>query len=137
VVKSSWGSTWGDCRDKLQNTLKHLDNWGSLKYGDIPKKVKSIQETLTNLKNKIPNEATIQQIKIEERALDELLAKEELWWSQRAKVQWLKSGDLNTKYFHYKASQRKRKNHIHQIYDPWAGSGEIPITCTRFLWIIS
>lgn len=49
--------------------------------------------------------------------MDDLLRKEKLWWAQRAKVQWLKHGDLNTKYFHYKAHQRKRKNIIHSIKD--------------------
>jgi len=118
VVNSTWGSTLGDCPDKLQATLNHLDSWERLKFGDIPKKVKITQETLTTLKNRIPNEEIIQQIKTEEKTLDDLLVKEELWWSQRAKVQWLKFGDLNTKYFHHKASQRRRKNHIHQISDP-------------------
>jgi hypothetical protein len=46
-----------------------------------------------------------------------LLRHEELWWAQRAKVQWLKHGDLNTKFIHYKASQRKRKNYVHSITD--------------------
>lgn len=52
-----------------------------------------------------------------ENQLDELLKQEELWWSQRAKAHWLKNGDLNTKYFHQKASQRKRKNTITSIQD--------------------
>ena len=52
-----------------------------------------------------------------EPSLDELLKQEEIWWAQRAKVHWLQQGDLNTKYFHHKASQRKRKNHIYSIQD--------------------
>jgi len=52
-----------------------------------------------------------------ETNLDELLKQEELWWDQRAKAHWFKNGDLNTKYFHQKSSQRKRKNTITNIQD--------------------
>ena len=38
-------------------------------------------------------------------------------WGQRAKVQWLKDGDRNTRFFHSKASQRRRKNFIKGLYD--------------------
>jgi hypothetical protein len=40
-----------------------------------------------------------------------------MWWSQRAKTLWLIHGDKNTKFFHQKASQRRRKNKIEAIKD--------------------
>ncbi|XP_062013973.1 uncharacterized protein LOC133730390 [Rosa rugosa] len=36
---------------------------------------------------------------------------------QRAKVTWLKEGDRNTGFFHRKATNRKRKNAIHGLFD--------------------
>jgi hypothetical protein len=36
----------------------------------------------------------------------------DIYWKQRANVQWLNSGDKNTKYFHAFALERKRMNKI-------------------------
>lgn len=50
------------------------------------------------------------------KELNDLLDSEEIMWQQRAKVQWLTLGDHNTKFFHSKASERK-KNTISKIQD--------------------
>lgn len=43
---------------------------------------------------------------------DTLLLAKETYWKQRSKIQWLKSGDPNTHFFHQRANYRKRKNWI-------------------------
>lgn len=47
--------------------------------------------------------------------LDEQRLTEELLWIQRSTADWLKEGDLNTKYFHSKASQRHKANTITKL----------------------
>ena len=42
---------------------------------------------------------------------------EEKMWQQRSRVQWLKNGDQNTKFFHGTTTQRKRKNFIKGLCD--------------------
>ena len=49
--------------------------------------------------------------------LNALYEKEEKMWQQRSRVQWLKNGDQNTKFFHGIATQRKRKNFIKGLRD--------------------
>ena len=49
--------------------------------------------------------------------MDELLYKEEMMSLQRSRLEWLKHGDRNTKFFHRKARWRARKNKIKGLWD--------------------
>jgi hypothetical protein len=49
-----------------------------------------------------------------------LLYREEMMWMQRSRVDWLKEGDRNTKFFHSKVVWRARKNNVMQLIDDHA-----------------
>ena len=49
--------------------------------------------------------------------INDLLDSKEILWHQRSRVQWYGQGDRNTKFFHLKATQRKKKNTITRLWD--------------------
>ncbi|KAK3194626.1 hypothetical protein Dsin_025936 [Dipteronia sinensis] len=52
-----------------------------------------------------------------EEKLDEALIVEERYWCQRAKVEWMNSGDRNSVFFYAKASTRKVRNRMSGLFD--------------------
>jgi hypothetical protein len=59
----------------------------------------------------------VQRQKTVQKELEPLLEKSNLNWRQRAKVNWLRSGDRNTKYFHACANYWRKSNTIYAIFD--------------------
>lgn len=49
--------------------------------------------------------------------MEEWYFREELLWKQRSRCDWLKEGDMNTKFFHAKASSRHKLNQIRELKD--------------------
>jgi predicted CoA-binding protein len=94
-----------------------MNTWGQNQFGSIPQKIKKAQAELQDLNNNSDMADMMVQIQNKENELDKLLEKEEMWWSQRSRVQWLQHGDKNTKFFHQKASQRRQRNMIDAIQD--------------------
>ena len=65
-----------------------------------------------------------EEIKQVRKDINDLIDSEELYWCQRSKAHWVKEGDRNTKYFHARASERRKQNTILGIWDKfdcWCG----------------
>ena len=61
--------------------------------------------------------ALVDRIRETKTEINNMLHQEELAWRQRSRAIWLLVGDKNTKFFHQKATQRKRKNHIRGVFN--------------------
>lgn len=66
---------------------------------------------------KVDKPASWRVINMLEQQLDSVLKVEERYWSQRARIEWLRSGDQNTRFFHSKASARRIRNRIGGMFN--------------------
>ncbi|XP_057444610.1 uncharacterized protein LOC130736850 [Lotus japonicus] len=117
VVTESWctGGTYFLAR--IAAVSSALDGWGRSKFGNLPRKIADQQALLQNLQEKIQTEQVRLATSEASKELDNLLEQEEIWWGQRSRATWLKHGDKNSKFFHQKASQRRKRNMIEQLRD--------------------
>jgi hypothetical protein len=119
VVEQAWqkrnpGSDLGALAMRLQSVTKKLKDWSRANFGQVTKELEALRKKVEALERDDPvrNWEAILQAK---KKLDELLYREEMMWLQRSRINWLKEGDRNTKYFHQKARWRARKNRIKQL----------------------
>uniref|UniRef100_A0A7N2N012 Reverse transcriptase n=1 Tax=Quercus lobata TaxID=97700 RepID=A0A7N2N012_QUELO len=102
-------------KEKIAGCGVELHAWGSSKtYPDIDR-IKVLQRRAESLGTAECTEENKNEFLAVSKELDDLLRKQEIFWAQRSRVSWLKHGDKNTKFFHSKASQRKRRNFIKGI----------------------
>lgn len=95
------------CRMALIQWSKHIGNNSAVKI----QKIKEDMEVLSNRGQQRDWEAW-DKLKAQ---LDIAYKEEEMFWSQKARVQWLAEGDKNTKFFHASVMQRRQSNRIDHL----------------------
>jgi hypothetical protein len=116
AVEEAWSrrvpcNDLGDVSSSLRLMMSSLYSWKHTKFKSIPKEIEKKRELLDNLRQFNDAESVLKRVGLE-KEMDELLYREEIFWMQRSRIAWLREGDKNTKYFHRRASWRKKKNNI-------------------------
>lgn len=118
VIDIAWKRGIGGGRT-LAETLKicgdRIKDWNDNVFGNVHRKMKSLQKELEHIKKQERSDNSIARETAIPIEMDEWRLREELLWKQRSRAYWLKDGDLNTKYFHARASQRRRTNTINRL----------------------
>ncbi|XP_039797761.1 uncharacterized protein LOC120662746 [Panicum virgatum] len=102
---------------KVTEVHEDLHVWDQEVLKRPVQRIKKLKRELEHLRRgPISEESTAAQKEILLR-IELLLEQEELEWVQRARANWLKHGDRNTKFFHQFASARRTKNMIKGLVD--------------------
>lgn len=104
----------GDIRQGLRDLMTELHVWSKSQFGNI---VRELEKSRCQLEELMSMNADRKEIRKVEDHMNELLYREELLWLQRSRVDWLKDGDRNTKFFQRKAVWRARKNKVKRLID--------------------
>jgi hypothetical protein len=104
----------GDVSATVKGVAGDLIEWKK-SLGDLEKRTARVRKELERCRRMSVSQAQIHKEQVLKYKLDKLETQQELFWKQRAHVNWLKNGDRNSKYFHSFASERKRVNRIKKL----------------------
>ncbi|KAG7548894.1 Endonuclease/exonuclease/phosphatase, partial [Arabidopsis suecica] len=117
-IRMGWSTAEGPdttLLDRIQRCRKSMARWKKQADLNSRDRINRLQTSHEAEISKLhPNYNLLKQIKGE---LARALQEEELFWRQKCREEWLKSGDLNTKFFHNSVKGRKLQNRILMLLD--------------------
>ncbi|KAF7831289.1 ribonuclease H [Senna tora] len=113
-LKNTWKKEV-DLNNMLDQLRVSLKEWNKNVFGNIMKRKKNLINRLSGIQVAKNKKCSPFLDKLERKLsqeLEEVLNQEEVVWFQKARCQWIKDSDRNTKYYHAKAINRRRRNKI-------------------------
>ncbi|XP_074313724.1 uncharacterized protein LOC141648916 [Silene latifolia] len=115
TIKKAWEEDDWNVVDTIARCARELQKWKGVSIGKIMRDLSRKRRRLKWLNVNERTVANVRERKAVIKDINSLLRQEEVFWRQRSRALWLKEGDRNTKYFHRKAGQQKKKNRIGRI----------------------
>ncbi|XP_027060814.2 uncharacterized protein [Coffea arabica] len=125
VIRGAWdrpvqGAPLRVLCQKLMASRRAIQDWNKLTFGNIFEKVRVAEAAVCRTEIEVEGNASEMAQNVLHQAQADLslaLVIEEQFWSQKARVKWLHSGDRNSKFFHAVVKQRRIQSAIHRIKD--------------------
>ncbi|XP_023912817.1 uncharacterized protein LOC112024413 [Quercus suber] len=142
IIKAAWNDSVNlynpnDMVAGLKQCADDLSRWNRLVFGHIPRQIQNKRKALNKFVLRDHDGSNGREINKLRKEINELLDCEEIMWQQRSKVQWMGLRDHNTKYFHTKASGRKKKNTITGLMDERGNWIEVAVSYFEKLYTTS
>jgi hypothetical protein len=122
LIEKSWEvnshqvDPWHLISSKLEECKTSLMGWQCEERQRLKWAIEEKFKKLAVLQGAENSLATSQALELQ-KELQISLEQEDLKWRQRAKMDWFKFGDRNSKFFHACANQRRKANNIDHIHD--------------------
>ncbi|KAL5551374.1 hypothetical protein UlMin_001550 [Ulmus minor] len=100
----------------LLTVIRDLEGWNLESFSRLKMEVRKAKAAFDRMDKNLSSLNWKEHQRLD-KALHALRYKEERYWRQRSKDSWLKCGDINSKFFHRKASARNSKNSISGLVD--------------------
>ncbi|TYJ27776.1 hypothetical protein E1A91_A07G212200v1, partial [Gossypium mustelinum] len=117
IIKRAWSSENCNVLEKMELIRDKLGPWQYQRFRRMKYKIKGLEKEISKLMNGPTNEGSMSLLKCARSKLGHLYDVEEKYWALRARSKWLKEGDRNTRFFHIRASGRRKKNSIERLKD--------------------
>jgi hypothetical protein len=103
-----------DILNKVNHCADRLNDWGRRKRMRFKQEIAECNEEMERLRGYY-DLASSNRYRELQGSHATLLVQEETYWRQRAKMHWLKEGDLNTNFFHLSTSIRSKSKKIDKL----------------------
>lgn len=104
-----------DVEQKLMNCWRQLIHWRMKKFGNNCVKLKKAKYKLRVISQKYSCAMVQREEELLKDRIKELWMCEEIYWKQWSRINWRKSDDRNSIYFHLTTSTRRRWNNIPRL----------------------
>lgn len=84
---------------KLQMVAQQLAKWSENKFHNAKKIIEELKDELQRLTNGMDVHKESEAAKQINQEIEKLWRQEEMFWGMRSRINWLKWGDRNTKFF--------------------------------------
>ncbi|KAK8701712.1 hypothetical protein V6N13_020091 [Hibiscus sabdariffa] len=114
LVRDNWDSSI-PIMEAVNNFSIDAEKWNAEVFGAIGRSKKILMARLRGVQRILDKRRTQSMLKLELKLLEELeqlLDQEEMLWKHKSRIDWVKFGDRNTRYFHSKAVLRRRRKSI-------------------------